>query len=226
MRRCEIVRTACMVYTGLCADLARITTAVVSEPIEHTEVSQLLAALRSGDPMAEDRLFPIVYDELRRAAVRLLSGERADHTMNPSDLVHEAWLRLGLHREGAAALPVADRSHFLALTIRAMRQVLIDHARRRLAEKRGAGIVRVTLDDADRSGQTSPEELLGLFDAIERLGDIDLRLRQVVEYRYLVGLTEEETASVLNVTPRTVQRDWVKARAWLYRQLYTSETAS
>jgi RNA polymerase sigma factor (TIGR02999 family) len=198
----------------------------VTNPTEQTEVSQLLAALRSGDAMAEDRLFPLVYDELRRAAVRLLSGERVDHTLNPSDLVHEAWLRLGLHREGNAALPVGDRSHFLALTIRAMRQVLIDHARRRMADKRGAGIVRVSLSDGDHGQQTSPEELLSLFDAIEKLGELDARLRQVVEYRYLIGLTEEETATALNITPRTVQRDWVKARAWLYRQLYTSETAS
>jgi RNA polymerase sigma factor (TIGR02999 family) len=192
-----------------------------------TDVTQLLSALRAGDSQAEERLFPIVYDELRRAAARMLAGERVGHTFNPSDLVHEAWIRLGLRSEhGAESLPASDRSHFLGLTIRAMRHVLIDHARRRLAEKRGAGARRVTLDDGVEGGESSPEELLGLFDAIERLGLIDPRLRQVVEYRYLAGFTEEETAQVLSVTTRTVQRDWVKARAWLYRQLYAPEAAS
>ena len=192
-----------------------------------TEVTSLLSALRAGDSQAEERLFPIVYEELRRAAARMLAGERVGHTFNPSDLVHEAWMRLGLRNEhGAAAMPAADRAHFLGLTIRAMRHVLIDHARRRLAEKRGAGARRVTLDDGVEGAESSPEELLGLFDALEKLGAIDIRLRQVVEYRYLAGFTEEETAQVLSVTTRTVQRDWVKARAWLYRQLYTAETAS
>jgi RNA polymerase sigma factor (TIGR02999 family) len=156
----------------------------------------------------------------------MLSGERVGHTFNPSDLVHEAWMRLGLRSEqGVAAMPATDRAHFLGLTIRAMRHVLIDHARRRLAEKRGAGARRVTLDDGIEGGAASPEELLGLFDALERLGAIEPRLRQVVEYRYLAGFTEEETAQVLAVTTRTVQRDWVKARAWLYRQLYGPEPA-
>ena len=195
--------------------------------MQTTEVSQLLNALRAGDSQAEARLFPIVYSELRRAATRMLSGERIGHTFNPSDLVHEAWMRLGLRSEhGAAAMPAEDRAHFLGLTIRAMRHVLIDHARRRLAEKRGAGARRVTLDDGVEGAESSPEELLGLFDAIDRLGAIAPRLRQVVEYRYLAGFTEEETAEVLAVTTRTVQRDWVKARAWLYRQIYAPETAS
>lgn len=195
--------------------------------MQTTEVSQLLNALRAGDSQAEARLFPIVYGELRRAATRMLSGERIGHTFNPSDLVHEAWMRLGLRDEqSAAAMPAEDRAHFLGLTIRAMRHVLIDHARRRLAEKRGAGARRVTLDDGVEGAESSPEELLGLFDAIDRLGAIAPRLRQVVEYRYLAGFTEEETAEVLAVTTRTVQRDWVKARAWLYRQIYAPETSS
>jgi RNA polymerase sigma factor (TIGR02999 family) len=103
-----------------------------------------------------------------------------------------------------------------------MRQVLVDHARRRVAQKRGGGAIRVTLGDDDGANRTSPEELLALFDALERLGEVDARLRQVVEYRFLAGLTEEETGEALGVTTRTVQRDWVKARAWLYRQLYES----
>ncbi|MCC6930137.1 MAG: sigma-70 family RNA polymerase sigma factor [Gemmatimonadaceae bacterium] len=188
-----------------------------------TEITRLLAALRGGDAHAGERIFPLVYDELRRVAGRILSGERADHTFNPTDLVHEAWLRLGLGAGSGVAVPAADRSHFVGITVRAMRQVLIDHARRRGANKRGAGAVRVTLGDSVGANRSSPEELLALFDAMERLGEVEMRLRQVVEYRYLGGLTEEETAEALGVTTRTVQRDWVKARAWLYRQLYADQ---
>ena len=192
---------------------------------QKTEVTRLLAALRAGDAQAGERLFPLVYDELRRAASRLLSGERKGHTLNSTDLVHEAWLRLGLSpNDGAPPLPAEDRAHFLGLTIRAMRHVLVDHARRRDAGKRGGGAVRVTLGERDGANLTSPEGLIALFDAIEKLGQVDERLRRVVEYRYLVGLTEDETAAALDVTTRTVQRDWTKARAWLYRQLYASET--
>jgi len=187
---------------------------------EATEVTRLLAAMRAGDAAAGERIFPMVYNELRQVAGRILSGERADHTLNPTDLVHEAWLRLGMSPGSASPIPASDRSHFVGITIRAMRQVLIDHARRRGANKRGAGAVRVTLGDSVGAQHTSPEDLLALFDALERLGEVDVRLRQVVEYRYFGGLTEEETADVLGVTTRTVQRDWVKARAWLYRQLY------
>lgn len=193
---------------------------------QQTEVTRLLAALHAGDANAADRLLPLVYNELRRAAARLLSAERAGHTFTPTDLVHEAWLRLGLSPVGdAPPVPAENRAHFLGITIRAMRQVLIDHARRRIADKRGAGAIQVTFDEQFGARATSPDELLALLDAIERLGAIDPRLRQVVEHRYLAGLTEEETASVLQVTTRTVQRDWVKARAWLYRQLYESVKA-
>lgn len=190
---------------------------------ETTEITRALASLRAGDAQAGDRLFVLVYDELRRAASRLLAAERAGHSYNPTDLVHEAWLRLGLAGGGARPLPAADRPHFLGITVRAMRQVLIDHARRRVAQKRGDGAIRVTLDDQQGASHTSPEELLALFDALERLGEVDARLRQVVEYRFLAGLSEQEIAETLGMTPRTVQRDWVKARAWLYRQLYASE---
>jgi len=194
---------------------------------EQTEVSRLLAAMRAGDAQAGDRLFPLVYDELRRAAGRLMGGERDGHTLNPTDLVHEAWLRLGLSPDGQGPrVNAGDRAHFLGITVRAMRQVLIDHARRRVAQKRGAGGIRVTLDESDGAQQTSPEELMALLDAVERLGSVDARLRQVVEFRFIAGLTEEETAEALGVTTRTVQRDWVKARAWLYRQLYSTEDSA
>jgi RNA polymerase sigma factor (TIGR02999 family) len=191
---------------------------------EHTEVTRLLSAMRAGDDAAGARIFPLVYEELRRAAGRILSTQRRDHTLAPTDLVHEAWLRLGFKPDGGPNLDANDRSHFLGITIRAMRQVLIDHARRRGAAKRQAGTVRVTLDENLVAGQSSPDEMLALFDALDRLGDMEPRLRTVVEYRHFAGLTEEETAELLGITARTVQRDWVKARAWLYTQLYASET--
>lgn len=191
---------------------------------EPTEITEMLAALQAGDKQAGDRLFPLVYDEMRRVAARLMSSERADHTFNATDLVHEAWLRLGLSPNGESpkvgAQPVVDRSHFLAITIRAMRQVLIDHARRRVADKRGGGAIRVTLGDEAGARDSSPEDVLVLFDALEKLGEVDERLRKVVEYRFFIGLTDAETAELLGTTTRTVQRDWVKARAWLYRQMY------
>ncbi len=188
-------------------------------------VGDLLAAVRAGEPGAADRLFPLLYDELRRAAARVLAAEHDGHTFLPTDLVHEAWLRLGIARPaGPAALPAADRSHFVALTIRAMRQVLVDHARRRGSAKRGGAAVRVTFEERDGGARTSPEELMALFDALDRLGEVDVRLQQVVEHRYLAGFTDPEIAELLGVTARTVQRDWVKARAWLYHQLYSSES--
>ncbi|MEP6832777.1 MAG: sigma-70 family RNA polymerase sigma factor [Gemmatimonas sp.] len=193
-------------------------------PPEPTDITEMLAALQAGDRHAGDRLFPLVYEEMRRVAARLMSAERVGHTFNATDLVHEAWIRLGLSAEGGApkigSQAVVDRSHFLAITIRAMRQVLIDHARRRVADKRGGGAIRVTLGDDAGARATSPEDVLDLFDALEKLGEVDERLRKVVEYRFFIGLTDAETAELLGTTARTVQRDWVKARAWLYRQMY------
>lgn len=191
---------------------------------EPTQITEMLIALQAGDSQAGDRLFPLVYDEMRRVAARLMSAERVDHTLDATDLVHEAWLRLGLSANGDApkigSQAVVDRSHFLAITIRAMRQVLIDHARRRVADKRGGGAIRVTLSDGAGARETSPEDVLVLFDALEKLGEVDERLRKVVEYRFFIGLTDAESAELLGTTARTVQRDWVKARAWLYRQMY------
>lgn len=193
---------------------------------ELTQITELLAAMQAGDKHAGDRLFPLVYEELRRVAQRLMAGERPDHTFHATDLVHEAWLRLGLSPNESPKLTASDRAHFFGVTIRAMRQVLIDHARRRVADKRGGGVVRVTLDDSSGSRETSPEETLALFDALEKLGEVDERLRRVVEYRFLIGLSDAETAEAIGTTTRTVQRDWVKARAWLYNQLYASHHAT
>lgn len=181
------------------------------------EVTRLLKELGDGDPQALDRLYPLVYEELRRAAQRALRSERAEHTLQPTDLVHEVFLKLGGSRPGG----VHDRTHFLGVAARAMRQVLVDHARRRNAAKRGGDLVRTTLgDSAFASSSLSAEELIALDDALDRLEAYDGRLRRVVEMRYFAGLSEREIATALHVTERTVQRDWVKARAWLHKELY------
>ena len=180
------------------------------------EVTRLLGALRAGESDALDRLFPLVHDDLRTIAARLLRHEAPGHTLQPTDLVHEAYLRLA---GGPSAHP-GDRAHFLAIAARAMRHLLVDHARRRRAAKRGGGASPVRITNEQVGVDLSFDELLALDDALDRLGALDPRLRQVVECRFFGGLTEPETAEALGVTTRTVQRDWARARAWLYGELY------
>ena len=185
-----------------------------SQPVG--EVTQLLKRLEEGDREAVDQLYPLVYDELRGAARRAMAGERAGHSLQATELVHEAYFKL----LGAHDIDWQGRGHFVAIAARAMRQILVDHARRRKAEKRGGGAEHVTLGDPAAELVLPPEELLALDAALTRLDEMDSRLRSVVEYRFFGGLTEQEIASVLGVTIRTVQRDWVKARAWLYQEIY------
>lgn len=177
------------------------------------EVTHLIQAARQGEPDALERLMPLVYDELRALAQRQLGRERPGHTLEATGLVHEAYVKLA----GGGPLDAGDRAHFLAIAARAMRQVLVDHARRKMAAKRGGGWERTTLTDSAGSVDFSNEEMLALDRALEEL---DERQRQVVEYRFFGGMEEEEIAAVLGVTARTVRRDWAKARAWLYRSLY------
>lgn len=179
----------------------------------HGEVTQLLEALRRGEREALDRLLPLVYEELRGMARRQLGREQAGHTLHATGLVHEAYVKLA----GGGMLNAVNRAHFLAIASRAMRQVLVEHARRRNAEKRGGGWERTTLNDGDQPVEFSPDELLGLDRA---LAELEPRQREVVEYRFFGGMEEHEIATVLGVSERTVRRDWVKARAWLYRSLY------
>lgn len=178
------------------------------------EVTRLLKDLREGDLDARERLYPLVYDELRRVAQRVISGERPGHTMQATDLVNEAYLKLA--DSGGAE----NRVHFVRIAARAMRQVLVDYARKKLAEKRGGDWVRTQFDDKPIGLASRPEELMALDQALDRLDENDERLRSIVEYRFFGGLTETEIAELLGVTTRTVQRDWAKARAWLYRELY------
>jgi RNA polymerase sigma factor (TIGR02999 family) len=178
-------------------------------------VTDLLLRLRSGDRAALDRLTPIVYDELMRIAHRHMQGESDGHTLNTTALAHEAWLKL----VDVQRVDWQDRSHFLAMASRAMRRILIDHARERSAARRGGGVVPLPLDEAAQVAAQNPESLIALDDALNRLAELNARLAQVVECRYFGGLTEDETAAALGVTTRTVQRDWVKARGWLHGAL-------
>ncbi|MGH7466712.1 MAG: ECF-type sigma factor [Longimicrobiales bacterium] len=185
-------------------------------PSESTgEVTRLLAAVRAGDASALDRMMPLVYEELRMLARRQMRREYGARTLHATALVHEAYIKL----VGSANLDANNRAHFLAIMARAMRQVLIDAARKRNAQKRGAGARHATLWDGEHAVELQLDELLALDAALQGL---DERQRQIVEYRFFAGLEEQEIAAVLNVSDRTVRREWVKARAWLYRHLYPS----
>jgi RNA polymerase sigma factor (TIGR02999 family) len=156
-------------------------------------------------------MFPLVYDELRRMARRALDGEQDGHTLDTTALVHEAYLRL----VDSSRVPWEDKSRFLAVAATAMRHILIDYARRRRAKKRGSAPVAVDLDKVQLSVDDSIDTLVALDDALTRLQALSPRLVQVVECRFFVGMTEEETAAALGVTSRTVRRDWLKAKGWL-----------
>lgn len=181
------------------------------------QVTQLLARVSAGDAAALDQLFPLVYGQLRRAADLALRGERPGHTLGPTALVHEAYLKL----IGSGGVPAPDLGHFLSIAARAMRQILVDHARRRRAAKRGDGAAPVTLDFEFADRTMAIDEVIALDDALDRLSALNPRLRNVVELRFFGGLSEEQIAATLGVTTRTVQRDWAKARAWLYREVYS-----
>jgi RNA polymerase sigma factor (TIGR02999 family) len=179
------------------------------------EVTRLLAAFRGGDEAALDCLFPLVYEELRLAARRQLARELPGNTLQPTALVHEAFLKL----VGRGAPAAGDRKHFVAVAARAMRQVLVDHARHRRVADRHAQY-RITTEGTGIG--VDLDELMALDEALTRLDALSPRLRQIVELRFFGGLTEDELAEHLGVTARTVQRDWAKARAYLHSELYPS----
>ena len=183
--------------------------------MERDQVTDLLEAFEGGDRDALDRLMPVVYAELRRIAHRELQRERPDHTLSTTEVVHEAYLKLLDH----GPLPPGEQVRFLAIASTAVRRALMEHARRRDAAKRGGGQRPVTLDE-EIAAADSDHTLLALDAALTRLAGLDERLARVVECRYFGGLTEDETAAALGVTSRTVRRDWVKAKAWLYRELH------
>jgi RNA polymerase sigma factor (TIGR02999 family) len=185
---------------------------VASAAARTGEVTRLLRAAREGDAGAIDRIVPLVYEDLRRVARRQLGRGFGPQSVRPTELVHEAYVKLSIGGAEAAV----DRAHFLAIAARAMRQVLVDEARHRQAAKRGGGWKRATLSGSHWVADLDLAELLTLNDALDEL---EPRQRQVVECRFFGGMEETEIAEALGVTERTVRRDWVKARAWLYRAL-------
>ncbi len=186
----------------------------MSTPDAH-EVTQILREWNSGTD-AQARLMPLVYDELRRLAQRFLRRERADHTLQPTALVNEAYLRL----VDQSRVEWQDRAHFYGVAAQVMRRILIDHARAHASEKRGGGSgPRLSLDEALLQPEERAAELLALDEALKLLHETDERKGRVVELRFFGGLSVKETAEVLGVHTATVERDWVVAKAWLYREL-------
>ncbi|MGI8497458.1 MAG: sigma-70 family RNA polymerase sigma factor [Gemmatimonadaceae bacterium] len=186
--------------------------------IPASDVTALLIAWGGGERSAADRLIPAVYEELHRQAARAMRREGHEHTLQPTALVHEAYLRLVDQQR----VEWRNRAHFFGIAAEVMRRVLVDHARAKLAAKRGGGAQRLTLEcAADVSAANSETDVLALHDALDRLALFDPGQARLVEMRYFGGLSIEETAESLGVSPATVKREWVLARAWLRRELST-----
>jgi RNA polymerase sigma factor (TIGR02999 family) len=183
-----------------------------------SDATDLLLAWSNGDDSAFDRLVPLVYQELRALAQRYMRHERPDHTLRATALVNEAYLRLiDVNR-----IQWQNRAHFLAVAAQTMRRILVEFARHRRRRKRGGDVVRVTIDDAMEIAQVKEPDLVALSDALSALATFDPRMSQAVELRFFGGLTVQETADVLKVSPETVMRDWKTAKAWLLRELSRS----
>lgn len=184
-----------------------------------TEVTQLLQLWRRGDDDAFDRLLPLVYSELRRSAVGYLRKERSDHTLQATDLVHEAYLRLA----NVKALDTKDRSHFFAVAARAMRRILVDHARKQTKEKRVGAHRKLPLEEAGLVvGDSSPQQLIDVHEALDSLAQSHPRHAKLVELRFFGGFSETEAAEILDISRATVSRDWRFVRIWLHRFLTAS----
>ena len=184
-------------------------------PVSDFPFHELVARARSGDASAEADLIAAVYPELRRLARRYLSAERKAHTLQTTEVIHEAWLRLF----GSNTVPVQDRNHLMALMATQMRRALVDYARHRNAAKGPGGGIRVSLTESDVAAETIDEDVLAIDEALDALELVDQRASKVIELRFFGGLREEEAAGALGVSVSTLKRDWVFARAWLYNHL-------
>jgi RNA polymerase sigma factor (TIGR02999 family) len=180
-----------------------------------SEVTRMLNAAQEGDPTAADRLLPLVYDELRRLAAARMANEPAGHTLQPTALVHEAWLRL----VGEEDPHWKGRAHFFGAAAEAMRRILIDHARRRRAARRGGGQVRLELDELNLAGPGQDDEVLAVGEVLERFAAREPQKAELVKLRYFVGLTTEETAAILGISVPTAERWWSFSRAWLFQAI-------
>ncbi len=179
------------------------------------QVTELLEKWRSGERQALDALMPLVYDELRNVARHYLAREQRGHTLQTTALVHEAYMRL----VGQNPPAWKDRAHFFGVSARLMRQILVDHARANQAEKRGGRAVKLTLDGSIVEGKERDFDVLALDDALNTLAKLSPEQSQIVELRFFSGLTIEDTAEILRVSPATVKRNWTTARAWLFREM-------
>jgi RNA polymerase sigma factor (TIGR02999 family) len=179
------------------------------------QITALLDRWTRGDVAAREELVPLVYQDLRRVARRCLAGQRIDHTLQSTALVHEAYLRLAGHDRAHWQ----NRHHFFAVAAQAMRRILVDHARKHRAAKRGGGSVKLALDDAMALPQPRELDLVALDAALKALAILDPRQSHVVELRFFGGLSIEDVAKVLGISPATVKREWATARSWLYAEL-------
>lgn len=185
---------------------------------EDREVTRLLADWQNGDRSALDRLMPVVYEELRRIAARHFHSERPGHTLQPTALVHEAYLRL----TGETRIHWRGRAHFFGVAATLIRNILVDHARSQKAAKRGGSASRLPFEEAFAVPTDNAPTILAVDDALQALAKIDPQQSRIVELRYFAGLTIDETASLLGVSPSTVKREWILAKAWIFRALSES----
>ncbi len=182
---------------------------------EKKRITKLLIRVREGQKESYDKLFSVVYERLKNIARQHLAQERKNHTLSKTALVHEVYMKLIDQSE----IKWEDRAHFYAIASRSMRQILVDYARRKAAEKRGGNAHRVTLDEDEHNLVEHAEELIELNDLIDKLSEFDERKSRVVEMRFFGRMTIREISKILNVSTRTVDRDWLKARTWLHKEL-------
>ncbi len=187
----------------------------MADPAPAADVTALLINWSNGDNRALDELMPVVYGELRRLAGSYLRRERATHTLQSTALVNEAFLRLVSQQD----VHWRSRAHFFGIAAQMIRRILVDHARAAHAGKRGSGAVRIELEDHLAIAQQSELDLVGLDDALARLAELDERQARIVELRFFTGLSVEETAEVMHISPATIKREWSSARAWLFREM-------
>jgi RNA polymerase sigma factor (TIGR02999 family) len=184
-------------------------------PKDAENITDLLVSYGRGDKESLDKLMPVVYDELRRQAARYLRREQAGHTLQTTALIHEAYVRLVDQRN----VQWQNRAHFFGIAAQMMRRILVDHARTKKRAKRGGSDIRVSLDDATVAVKGQDLDVVAVDEALTRLEKIDEQQSRVVELRFFSGLTVEETAEVMGISPATVKREWSMARAWLHREL-------
>jgi len=182
-----------------------------------SEVTHILTAIEQGNAKAADELLPLVYEELRRMAANKMAGEPADHTLQPTALVHEAWLKL----VDTPAQSWQNRAHFFGAAAEAMRRILIDRARRKSRQRRGSGAEHLDADELEIASPAPDDQLLALNDALERFATLEPQQAELVKLRYFIGLKIEEAAEVLGISEATAKRWWAYARAWLFNELNT-----